>query len=113
MELAKIITLVFGAIAGLWKLLDVVLKYKVDKKIKEAELKSIKATTKKDIVENWVLWSQNLEKRLEDTEKRLKESENLNKQMRTKMNVLERQVKALKEELKCFKKEENCDGKEG
>jgi septal ring factor EnvC (AmiA/AmiB activator) len=104
MEIGKLITIILGA-TGFWKVLDLGLKYRTEKKLKNAELRNMNATTEKHIIENWVQWSQKLETRL-------KESEDLNETMRKKINCLERKVsevvkknKELNNEIETLKKE--------
>ena len=84
MEVTKLIAVIFGA-TGFWKLVEILIRQRAEKKIQNAQLKTMNAAAEKDIVENWVQWSQKLEKRLQ-------ESEDLNEQMRKKINCLERKV---------------------
>lgn len=84
-ELGKMIMLVLGA-TGFWKLLDLLLKYRTEKKLKSAEARNINASTEKHIIENWVLWSQKLEERLQL-------SESLNEKLQKKINCLERKMR--------------------
>ena len=84
-EIGKIVMLVLGA-TGFWKLLDLLLKYRMDKKLKRAEIKNINASTETQIIENWVSWAQNLEVRLRN-------SDNLNERLYQKLECLEKKMK--------------------
>ena len=70
MEIWKLITIVLGA-GGFWRLLDILIKYKAERKLKAAETKNLYATAQNSIVSNWVQWSQTLEKRVKESENRL------------------------------------------
>jgi len=85
MEIVKIITLIFGA-TGFWQLLTIALKYRSEKKLKNAELNSINTTTEKHIINNWVQWSQKLEERL-------KASEDMNEKLTKKISCLEKKMR--------------------
>ena len=77
--------LVLGA-TGFWKLIDLVLKYRTDKRLKNAEIENINASTEKQIIDNWVTWAQNLEVRL-------KNSDDLNERLYKKIECLEKKMK--------------------
>ncbi len=67
MDIIKLIAVIFGA-TGFWKLIEIVLKIRTDKKLKKAETSNLYAQANSQIVENWVGWSQKLEKRVAELE---------------------------------------------
>lgn len=68
MELWKIITLILGA-TGFWKLLEILVRLRTDKKVKLAEAINLHAQAENQIVANWIQWSQMLEKRIKENQR--------------------------------------------
>ena len=80
MDYLKLIAALFGA-TGFWKLIEILLKIKADKKKQSAEIINLQAQTEKIIVENWIAWSQTLEKRVKELELVALENKELKKQI--------------------------------
>ncbi len=109
MEIVKLITLILGA-TGFWKLLEILVKLRSDKKLKKAETNNLYAQANHKIIENWVGWSQKLEQRVKELEnfntqmqQTIDEQKTLIQTLETRIDHLENQNKeliTLLEELK-------------
>ena len=71
-DLVQLVAIILGA-TGFWKLLEMLLQFRADKRLKSAEAKSIHAQVDTQIVTNWVQWSQKLEARVVELEGRNEE----------------------------------------
>lgn len=91
MEIWKLITIVLGA-GGFWRLLDILIKYKAERKLKAAETKNLYATAQNSIVSNWVQWSQTLEKRVKESEEHTAAMEGIIEKQREQIKKLEEKV---------------------
>ena len=89
MDIIKMLTLVFGA-TGIWRLVEVLIKHKIEKKKVSAETNNIYTQANTTILGNWEQWSNKLEARVKDLERQ-------NEQQRICINDLETLVKKLKE----------------
>ena len=67
MELYKILAIVLGA-TGFWKLIELLLQYGVQKRLKNAEIRNLNAQANSLVIDNYKLWSENMEKRLKELE---------------------------------------------
>jgi TolA-binding protein len=111
-EVWKIVVGIIGA-TGFWKLLEFLVRYRSDKKVKSAEARNLNASAQRQIVDGWVQWSQKLKKRVEEFEKHSDAMEKIiekqRKQIRClegKMEKMETENKQLLDELKKLKKNE-------
>lgn len=91
MEIWKLITIIVGA-SGFWKVLDLLIKYRSDKKLKVAETNNLYASAQNSIVGNWVQWSQTLEKRVKESEEHAAAMEEIIEKQRGQICCLERKV---------------------
>lgn len=91
MEIWKLITIVLGA-GGFWRLLDVLVKYKAERKLKAAEAGNLYASAQNSIVSNWVQWSQTLEKRVKESERHTASMEGIIDKQREQIRKLEEKV---------------------
>jgi septal ring factor EnvC (AmiA/AmiB activator) len=91
MEIWKLITIIVGA-SGFWKILDLLIKYRSDKKLKSAEANNLYATAQNSIVGNWVQWSHTLEKRVKESEDHTAAMEEIIEKQRKQIRCLERKV---------------------
>ena len=80
MDYLKLIAALFGA-TGFWKLLEIMIRWKSNKKKQTAEIINLQAQTEKNIVDNWIQWSQALEKRVKELEAVAEENKELKKQI--------------------------------
>ena len=94
MELLKLIAVVLGAI-GFWRLLEALLKFRGDKKLKRAETSNLYAQANSHIVDNWVTWSQKLEARVNELEGCNTEMSKTIKRQRERITELEKLVTEL------------------
>jgi len=67
MDVLKIVAIVLGA-TGFWKLIEVLLQFGMQKKLKNAEIRNLNIQANSLVVENYKLWSENMEKRLKQLE---------------------------------------------
>lgn len=97
MEYVKLILVLFSA-TGFWKLVEILIKYRYDKKVKIAQEKTLQAQAESQIVGNWIQWSQTLERRVKEVA-----DENLAmvrqvKKQQERITELEEKVKKLVQE---------------
>ena len=100
MDYLKLIAILFGA-TGFWKLLELAVQFRFNKKKQVAEINNLQAQTEKNIVENWVQWSQTLEKRVNELEEVALENLGLKKQIesqRERICELEEKVERVEKE---------------
>lgn len=91
MELWKIITLILGA-TGFWKLLEILVRLRSDKKVKLAEAINLHAQAENQIVANWIQWSQMLEKRIKESEEHTEALQKVIENQRKRIQDLEKKV---------------------
>ena len=96
MEFAK---LILGA-TGFWKLVEILLKLRIDKRLKKAETSNLFAQANSQIVDNWVGWSQKLEQRVKELEGYNMEMRQTIDKQRNRINELEKHIGSLE---KCNK----------
>lgn len=103
----KIAGIIFSA-SGLWKLLELIFKARMDKKLKTAQEKNLYAQTQDHIVGNWIQWSQHLEQRVKELESVATENQKLTQMIETqkgRISQLEAKVKSLESENKSLKRQ--------
>ena len=96
MDILKLIAVIFGA-TGFWKLIEILLRIRIDKKLKKAETSNLYAQANSQIVDNWVGWSQKLEQRV-------KELEGYNTEMRETINKQRNRINGLEKHIGCLEK---------
>ncbi len=99
MDILKLITIIFGA-TGFWKLAEILVKIRTDKKLKKAETSNLYAQANTQIVENWVGWSQRLEKRVVELEGNNTEMKLTITKQRGRISELEKHVGSLEKRNK-------------
>lgn len=97
MEVWQIILGILGA-TGFWKLVEILLRYRSDKKVKSAEARNLNASAQKQIVENWVQWSQKLETRVKEFEEHTDELEKIIDKQKEQIKCLEKKVNKMEKE---------------
>lgn len=85
MEYLKLIAILFSA-TGFWKLVEMLVKFRSDNKKQAAEIRNLNALSEKQISENWIQWSQTLEKRVKELEAVAEENKELKKQIESQRN---------------------------
>ena len=71
-ETIKLLSMFLGA-NGLWKVIEYLLKIKVEKRKHDEQINNLKAQTSNLMLENWIEWSTRLENRVKELESRLSE----------------------------------------
>lgn len=110
MDIIKIIAIVLGA-TGFWKLIELLLQYGTQKRLKSAEIRNLNIQANSLVIENYKLWSENMEKRLKQLEsKNTLMNKTITKQ-RDRITELEKYVDQLEAEIKAYKKEKNHESR--
>lgn len=103
MGLIKILAIVLGA-TGFWKLIEILLQFGMQKRLKSAEIHNLNVQANSLVVENYKLWSENMEKRLKQLEsKNTLMNKTITKQ-RDRITELEKYVDQLEAEIQSYKK---------
>jgi cell shape-determining protein MreC len=100
MEYIKLIAVLFSA-TGFWKLLEVLIKFRANRKKQSAEIRNLHAQAESNIVDNWIQWSQKLEARVKELETVAEENKELKKQIegqRKRIVELESKVERVEQE---------------
>ncbi|MEN8816841.1 MAG: hypothetical protein ABF274_08245 [Nonlabens sp.] len=106
MDLIKILAILLGA-TGFWKLIEVLLQYGMQKRLKSAEIRNLNVQANSLVVENYKLWSENMEKRLKQLEsKNTLMNKTITKQ-RDRITDLERYIEQLEAEIQLYNKQKN------
>lgn len=104
MDALKIVAIVLGA-TGFWKLIEVLLQLGMQKKLKNAEIRNLNIQANSLVVENYKLWSENMEKRLKQLEsKNALMNKTITKQ-RDRITELEKYVDQLEAEIQLYNKQ--------
>jgi uncharacterized coiled-coil protein SlyX len=106
MDLIKILAIVLGA-TGFWKLIEVLLQYGTQRRLKSAEIRNLNVQANSLVVENYKLWSENMEKRLKQLEsKNTLMNKTITKQ-RDRITELEKYIEQLEDEIQLYNKKNN------
>ena len=100
MDYLKLIAILFSA-TGFWKLVEMIVKFRADKRKQSAEIRNLNAQSEKHMVDNWVQWSQKLETRVKELEAVAEENHGLKKQIesqRERIVELEGKVEKVEKE---------------
>ena len=100
----ELISILFGA-NGLWKLAELYLKGRSEKKKREAEMTNLHAQTNHLMLENWIEWSARLENRVKELESKLNEMTSEAEKKDELLLTKEQQIMALTEENRQLKTE--------
>ena len=104
MDVLKIVAIVLGA-TGFWKLIEVLLQLGMQKKLKNAEIRNLNIQANSLVVENYKLWSENMEKRLKQLEsKNALMNKTITKQ-KDRITELEKYVDQLEAEIQLYNKQ--------
>jgi len=103
--------IIFGA-SGIWKLVELFIRAKMDKNLKAAETKHLHVQTEAQIVGNWIQWAQHLEQQVKGLESVIKglegvtkENENLKELSKSQQKTIESlksKISALQKEITAF-----------
>lgn len=106
MELYKILAIVLGA-TGFWKLIELLLQYGAQKRLKNAEIRNLNVQANSLVIENYKLWSENMEKRLKQLEsKNALMNKTITKQ-RDRITELEKYIEQLEAEIQLYNKQKD------
>lgn len=100
MDYIKLIAILFSA-TGFWKLVELVIRFRSDNRKQSAEIRNLNAQSEKQISENWIQWSQTLEKRVKELEAVAEENKELEIQIesqRERIVELEKKVEHVERE---------------
>ncbi len=100
MDYLKLIAILFSA-TGFWKLVEILFKLRMESRRQSAEIRNLDAQAQKHIADNWVQWSQTLEKRVKELETVAEENKELKKQIdnqRKRIMELESKVERVEKE---------------
>tara|TARA_B100001778_G_scaffold192387_1_gene158593 strand:- start:239 stop:613 length:375 start_codon:yes stop_codon:yes gene_type:complete len=103
----KIATLVLGA-TGIWKVIELLIKSKFNKRLRTAETNNLHASAEAQIVGNWIQWSQHLEQRVKELETVANENKKLIKKVESQSDMIRSQknrIFELEQKVKTLQKE--------
>ncbi|WP_452223675.1 hypothetical protein [Lacinutrix chionoecetis] len=104
MDLLKILAIVLGA-TGFWKLVEMLLQYGMQKRLKNAEIRNLNIQANSLVIDNYKLWSENMEKRLKQLEsKNTLMNKTITKQ-RDRITELEKYIEQLEGEIQLYNKQ--------
>ena len=69
MTVLQIFGVVFGA-TGFWKLIEILLQFKIQKRLKNAEINNLNTQANSLVVDNYKLWTENMDRRIKELEKK-------------------------------------------
>lgn len=90
-EMYKLIAVVLGA-TGFWKGVEIFFRWFTERKLKVAEERNLNLQAESKVLDNWMGWSQALEKRVRDFESQKNVLERLVRNQRRRIGELERKV---------------------
>lgn len=90
----KLIAVIFGSI-GFWKIIEVLLKYRMEKAFKKAETSDIYAQANTKIISNWIKWSEKMEHWIKNLETENTNLKNVILQQEKQINDLEQRLQRL------------------
>ncbi|MEQ8624488.1 MAG: hypothetical protein RJQ00_06520 [Vicingaceae bacterium] len=86
----KIITLALGT-TGLWKVIELLFKVRLERKLREAETKNLQVQAEGQIVGNWIQWSQHLEQRVKELEAVAEDNRKLMEKVESQRKMIDSQ----------------------
>lgn len=102
-EYWEMITIILSC-TGIWKVVEILIKAKFDKRLRIAETKNLTAQAEGQIVGNWIDWSRHLEQQVKELENKVDElnlvlDENIELEKKDKLQkkVLDAQATRIKE----------------
>lgn len=88
MTVLQIFGIVFGA-TGFWKLIEVLLQFRMQKRLKSAEINNLNVQANSLVVENYKLWTENMDRRIKELENKNASMEKTIEQQRNRILKLE------------------------
>lgn len=102
MDVLKVVIGILSA-TGLWKLIELLLSFRIQNRLKNAEINRIHVQANSLIIENYKMWSDNMEKRLKELENKNAENTKIITEQRIKIDKLQGYVGQLEEEIKTYR----------
>ena len=102
MDITKIVIVIFSA-TGFWKLIELLLQFKSQNRLKNAEIHNLHVQANSLVVENYKMWSENMEKRLKELEDKNTAMNKIITGQRQKIDKLQKYVDQLEEEIKSYR----------
>ena len=88
MTVLQIFGIVFGA-TGFWKLIEVLLQFRMQKRLKNAEINNLNAQANSLVVENYKLWTENMDRRIKELEQKNASMEKTIDELKSKNSTME------------------------
>jgi len=104
MEYLKLAGIVLGSTA-LWETVKYALQYRIQRKLKKAEIRNLHAEADEKVIGNWIQWSDKMEERIQELEKNNKEMKQTIIKQRERINDLGVYIEELEHKLKKYQKE--------
>ncbi|GAA0892656.1 hypothetical protein GCM10009122_23350 [Fulvivirga kasyanovii] len=104
MEHVETISVAIVIITAVWKGIEGIINYRVQKKVKQAELRTATIQAENTMLQNWVQWSQTLEKRVKEAEETIISLKDIIDRQKEKLASMERQNKRLVRRLSQIKR---------
>lgn len=98
MEYIKLAAVFIGA-SAFWKFAEILINFRLQKRMKNAEVRNINAETNERVISNWISWSDKMEERIQELEKNNKEMKATITKQRERINDLEVYIEELEEKL--------------
>lgn len=105
MDILKV-TMTLLSCAGLWKLIELLLNFRVQNRLKNAEIRNLNVQANSLVIENYKMWSENMEKRIKELEDKNAENTKVITEQRIKIDELQGYVDQLEEEIKSYRTDE-------
>lgn len=105
---------IFGAVlgaSGVWKVVEILIQFRMQKRLKKAEINNLNAQANSLVVENYKLWTENMDRRIKELEsknvsqrKRIGKLESKNAEMSQTIIKQRERINELEAEIKKYKK---------
>ena len=107
MDYVEITGIIVVIITASWKIIEEVIRYKVERKLKQVELENISSKIDSNITNNWVQWSQKLEARVKEAEETIVSLKEIIQCQKIKLIEMEQHNRNLSTELQTLKNKKN------
>ena len=98
MTVLQIFAVVFGA-TGFWKLVEVLLQLRMQKRLKNAEINNLNAQANSLVVENYKLWTDNMDRRIKELESKNVILDGTINELKVKNSSLEETIEQQRERI--------------
>ena len=103
MEYIKLAAVFIGATA-FWRFAEMLINFRLQKRLKKAEVRNIDTETNERVISNWIAWSDKMEERIQELEKNNKEMKATIIKQRERINDLKIYIEELEQKLKRHQK---------